>query len=183
VARMQENGDAYTLQQAAANLTAGRAEPISSALHDLSRRTKQQAADEVASIERRRQSLLPLIIGVLVFSGALGLAAAALLARKLAHAAGEVSSAARRLAEGDLDQEITLRRGDELGDTAASMRGMIAYQRKIAGIADALARGDLTQDVKPRSEHDVLGAAFAAMITNVRDLIRSIEKERPTRNH
>jgi methyl-accepting chemotaxis protein len=183
VARVQENGDAYTLQQEAANLTAGRAEPISSALDDLSRRTKQQAADEVASIERRRQSLLPLIIGILVFSWVLGLAAAALLARNLAHAAGEVASAARRLAEGDLDQEITLRRGDELGDTAASMRGMIAYQRKMAGIADALARGDLKQDFKPRSERDVLGAAFATMIANVRDLVMSIEKGQASRKH
>ena len=127
---------------------------------------------------------MPLIVvGVLALSASFGLGATLLLERRRARALRELGNAARGLAQGDLDQEITLLREDELGQIAESFRGIIAYEQQLARILEAVARGDLAQVVEPRSEHDVLGSALARTIANLRDLVRSIEEEQENRRH
>ena len=46
---------------------------------------------------------------------------------------------------------------------AGAFGAMVGSLREKAGIAEAIARGDLTRDVEPRSERDALGHAFRAM--------------------
>jgi methyl-accepting chemotaxis protein len=55
--------------------------------------------------------------------------------------------AAERIAEGDVQQEVTYRSGDEIGRLAEAFRGTIRDIQEVARGADALARGDLS----PRS--------------------------------
>src|SRR5215207_520369 len=52
---------------------------------------------------------------------------------------------------------------------------MVAYQREMATVAGAIAGGDLSQPVQPKSERDVLGSAFAAMSTGLHDLIAQVQ--------
>jgi len=59
------------------------------------------------------------------------------LSRDIARAAGQVATAAKGLAVGDLDQQITVRSGDELGQMADAVRSMIAYQHEMAEVARA----------------------------------------------
>ena len=110
--------------------------------------------------------------------GALGIAAvlvalalAWLLSRSLVGGIRQMLTAAEGIASGDLDQEVRLHSRDELGETAAAFRRMIAYLREMAGAAGRIAEGDLTGDVEPASEHDALGTAFATMTVNLRGLI------------
>jgi methyl-accepting chemotaxis protein len=105
----------------------------------------------------------------------LAVAAVALLfARTLARQLGEITRAARGLAAGDLDQQVTTRSGDEIGQMAAAFRAMIAYQREMAAVAEAVARGDLSASVRPQSDRDVLGQAFARMLADLRHLIGQV---------
>ncbi|MCP4534057.1 MAG: methyl-accepting chemotaxis protein, partial [Delftia sp.] len=48
------------------------------------------------------------------------------------------------------------------------------YMQTMAGAASSLSQGDLTIDVTPQSEQDVLGNAFARMIADLRSLIGQV---------
>jgi methyl-accepting chemotaxis protein len=48
---------------------------------------------------------------------------------------------------------------------------MVDYLRDLAGVADAMARGDLSRRVEPKSEQDVLGHAFDRMSGELRDAL------------
>src|SRR6202022_2200630 len=63
----------------------------------------------------------------------------------------------------------------EVGRMASGFRAMIAYQHEIATAANAMADGDLSCKVEPKSTADVLGTAFAAMIANLRELVGHVQ--------
>lgn len=119
-------------------------------------------------------------IAIAVAAGAVGLAilVGVVLSRCVAGAAAQVATAAEGLARGELNQRIELDSQDELGQMAAAFREMIAYQQGMARVANAIARGDLSQDVMPKSEHDVLGNAFRQMSGNLRVLVGQKEAAR-----
>ena len=106
----------------------------------------------------------------------LGLGIGFFLSRSIARGVGQVAIAARGLAVGDLDQRITLESGDEIGQMAAAAREMIGYQQEMARVAHAIARGDLTQDVKPKARTDQMRTAFQHMIANLRALVGQLEE-------
>jgi methyl-accepting chemotaxis protein len=87
----------------------------------------------------------------------------------------QVTNAARALAEGNIDCTVTHRSQDELGQMADAFRDMIGHQHEMAGIAVAIADGDLTHDVEPASDKDVLGSAFRRMLGGLRDLVGQLQ--------
>ena len=56
-----------------------------------------------------------------------------------------------------MSKDVLVSSRDEIGQMADAFRGMIAYQRAMAAAANAMARGDFSQSVRPKSEWDVLG--------------------------
>ncbi len=133
---------------------------------------------EIQQSTRAMQSQQTLCRALNIGLGALalliGAAIATLLARSIGRRTRQAASAAHGLANGDLNQQVDTRSGDELGRMAVAFEAMIAYQREMAAAAQALARGDLTRTVQPRSNDDVLGTAFATMIAGLRDLIGQV---------
>ncbi len=93
-----------------------------------------------------------------------------------------IAEGARRLAQGDaalegMDRrgiEATKRRGDELGMTGRAFSALIEYLNEMASAAQRIANGDLTAEVSPRGDVDVLGKAFLEMIANLRRLIGQV---------
>ncbi len=113
--------------------------------------------------------------------GALGIAAvlvalvlAYVISRALVSGIRELLTAAGGIAEGDVDQDVHVRSGDELGETASAFRRMIAYLREMAAAAERIAAGDLTVAVTPASERDALGKAFEAMTINLREIVGQV---------
>lgn len=125
-----------------------------------------------ASFERTRN----LAIAVSIAAAGLGLLLGLLLSSRIAGAVRQVAYAAQGLARGDLNQNITVESGDEIGAMAAAFREMVAYQQEMARVANAIAIGDLSQDVEPKSEVDVLGQSFARMTRNLRELVGQLEQ-------
>ncbi len=87
---------------------------------------------------------------------------------------GELTEVASAVADGDVDHLVTHRSGDETGRLADAFRGMIDYLRAAAGAADALAGGDLSVDVQPRSEKDALSRSIAQAGASVRTLVGEV---------
>jgi len=105
----------------------------------------------------------------------LGLGIGFFLSRSIGRGVRQVARAAEGLAQGDLNQRITLESRDEIGAMAQAVREMIGYQQEMARVAGAIAAGHLTQNVVPKAASDQLGTAFQHMIGNLRTLVGQLE--------
>src|SRR5437588_666636 len=74
---------------------------------------------------------------------------------------------------GDLDQNIDIHRIDEIGALATTFNNMVAYLKEMASVSMAVAEGDLTVEVVPRSKRDTLGNAFLRMSHGLQQLVRT----------
>ena len=75
---------------------------------------------------------------------------------------------------GDLDHTIDIERQDEIGELARTFGNMVIYLKEMAAVSEAIAGGDLTVQVQPRSKHDTLGNAFFRMVEGLRSLVRNV---------
>jgi methyl-accepting chemotaxis protein len=77
-----------------------------------------------------------------------------------------------KLAVGDVDQQITVNSGDETGTIAQSLAKVVDYLKDLTHSAGQIAKGDMSVQVKPKSDKDALGIAFGQMAI---DLKKSME--------
>ncbi len=75
---------------------------------------------------------------------------------------------------GDLEHSIDMDREDEIGDLARSFAKMVGYLKEMAAISEAIAGGDLSNEIEPRSKRDILGHAFVRMTEGLQALVRSV---------
>jgi methyl-accepting chemotaxis protein len=125
------------------------------------------AAAQTALIVFASMALLSLVVSIVL---------AVIIVRSILGPVRALTGAAEGLAQGDLDQDLGPARLDELGQLASSFRRLIASQMEVAAMANAMADGDLSRMVVPKSSKDVLGTAFEAMITNLRDLVGQVQR-------
>jgi methyl-accepting chemotaxis protein len=79
------------------------------------------------------------------------------------------------LAKGDVDQEIKVKSNDEIGDMAAAYAKVVEYVKDMSSVTTKIADGDLTVQIEPRSENDVLSNAFSRMIAKQHQLIAGVK--------
>ena len=118
--------------------------------------------------------LLLTLAALMVVGVGLVVAAGYVVARNISKNVKQVAVAAAALAQGDVEQEITVSSKDEVGQMAASFRDTVTYLREMATAAEAVSQGDLTVQVTPRSERDVLGTAVASMVGNLREVVSQV---------
>ena len=123
------------------------------------------AADEVQRRMRRQVTAIALL-SILALVGV-----ATLAVRSLTGPVNRAVKAADRLAKGDMSVAIDVHSTDEIGRLMASMQRMVSYLHDMSGAARAIARGDLSHDVTPRSPDDAFGHAFNEMVTYLRDMV------------
>ena len=75
---------------------------------------------------------------------------------------------------GDLNHSIDIQGKDEIGDLARTFDAMVKYLKEMAAVSEAIAGGDLTVEVQPRSPNDTLGHAFSRMVEGLRGLVRNV---------
>jgi methyl-accepting chemotaxis protein len=127
-------------------------------------------SDETAST----LTILAAIISTLVALG-LGIVVAYRTAMEITQPLTNLMKVSRQIGDtGDLEHTIDVNRQDEIGELARTFAKMVNYLKEMAGVSEALAGGDLTVEVKPRSSHDTLGNAFAKMVEGLGRLVRSV---------
>src|SRR4249920_1543387 len=95
-------------------------------------------------------------------------------ARSITEPLQHLITVAREIGDsGDLDQNIDIHRNDEIGALATTFNNMVAYLKEMASVSMAVAEGDLTVEVVPRSKRDTLGNAFVRMSHGLQDLVRT----------
>ena len=126
-------------------------------------------SDEVAA---KAVTIFLIVAGLaVVISGILVMFLSHLIARPLQ----DIAQVAAKISSGNLAVAVAMEdRADEVGMLGQAFTRMIAYLKETAAMADSLASRDFSVTVKPRSEQDVLGQAFAAMVNNIRELAKEV---------
>jgi methyl-accepting chemotaxis protein len=88
----------------------------------------------------------------------------------------QLATTARALASGVLDDTADIHSRNELGEIADAFDEMIAYQREMAGTAEAIAAGDLGTSIEPHAPGDRLGNALARMNQNLALVVGQIQR-------
>jgi methyl-accepting chemotaxis protein len=110
-------------------------------------------------------TLLALLLGVLV---------AYYTAKSITLPLTHLITVAREIGDsGDLNQNIDIHRNDEIGALATTFNNLVAYLREMAGVSMAVAEGDLSVEVVPRSKRDTLGNAFLRMSHGLQEIVRT----------
>jgi methyl-accepting chemotaxis protein len=136
---------------------------ISKALAD-----SQSTAKQASSI-----SLALIIIGTLAAIG-FGVYSAMRTAKSITEPLQHLITVAQEIGNsGDLDQNIDIHRNDEIGALATTFNNMVAYLKEMAAVSMAVAEGDLTVEVTPRSKRDTLGNAFQRMAHGLQEIVRN----------
>src|SRR5205807_7049774 len=95
-------------------------------------------------------------------------------ARSITEPLTHLITVAREIGDsGDLDQNIDIHRNDEIGALATTFNNMVAYLKEMASASMAVAEGDLTVEVVPRSKRGTLGNAFLRMSHGLQELVRT----------
>jgi methyl-accepting chemotaxis protein len=106
----------------------------------------------------------------------LGLFIAYRTSKSISEPLRELSQVARNITEtGDLKQSIELKPStDEIGQLAQAYRELVEYLNEMATVSEAIAGGDLSVAIQPRSNQDTLALAFAKMTQGLRSLVSSV---------
>jgi methyl-accepting chemotaxis protein len=129
--------------------------------------TRRMAAAEAAS-DRAYAASRNTLIAVIAVSMLLAAGAAVWIARTIAQGFTKIGGLANAVALGDLDQNVTVKTNDEIKDLVETVNRMTANLRATAALADQVAAGDLTVEIKPLSNKDVLGQSLKGMVMNLR---------------
>jgi methyl-accepting chemotaxis protein len=132
---------------------------------------------DTSEMKQRYRSYAGIVVAVMIFSWLTALLVVTRMGRTITDPLNELISVARAISDsGDLEHQIDADRKDELGDLARSFNNMIGYLKEMATVSEGIAGGDLSSDVAPRSERDILGHAFARMKDGLAVLVRSVRQ-------
>ncbi len=128
----------------------------------------------VAVLEQMAGHLSALTLVVLVAA----FVAAVAVARSVSRPIEVVTAHAARIAVGDLSQRdgTDNAASGDIGRLVEAFGGIREYMEELAALADRVAAGDLTREVKPRSDQDGLASTFAYMITRLRKMITELTR-------
>ncbi len=142
--------------------------------------SKTLAADALDEAEATFRSGRTLVIVFLLVAGLMATGLGFLISRLITSGVGQMLRAANGIAEGDVEQDVNISSRDELGETGAAFGRMISYLKETAGVAHRVAAGDLTVEVNPRSERDLLGNAFKKLVADLGDVLGRVSRQAGT---
>jgi len=147
----------------------------SSNVLDQTRKDIKNAAEEAAnSADKTVQWGAGFSVIFTLLAIALGAVVAYLTAKSITQPLTHLITVAREIGDsGDLNQNIDIHRNDEIGALATTFNNLVAYLREMAGVSMAVAEGDLTVEVVPRSKRDTLGNAFLRMSHGLQEIVRT----------
>ena len=130
---------------------------------------------DTAEVKQRYRSYAAIVVVVLIFTWLAVVLVVTRMSRTITDPLNELITVARAISDsGDLEHQVDVDRLDELGDLARSFNNMIGYLKEMATVSEGIAGGNLSCDVAPRSERDVLGHAFARMTDGLGLLVRNV---------
>ncbi|MFZ5775006.1 MAG: methyl-accepting chemotaxis protein, partial [Thermodesulfobacteriota bacterium] len=75
----------------------------------------------------------------------------------------------KKVAAGDLEIEIAVESGDEVGQLLEALRALVSNLRETAGIAEQIAMGNLEVEARVLSDKDLLGKSLQKVVDNLKN--------------
>jgi methyl-accepting chemotaxis protein len=97
-----------------------------------------------------------------------------IISRKVSHPVGQVTAAAEKLADGDVEVSLKSQTKNEIGKLMDAFSKMSESIRQQAYAVERMADGDMTVDVRVRSEKDLLGSKLAELCETNRRIFGEI---------
>lgn len=122
------------------------------------------AGEKLASMEDEERTYLIILLATIIIDTLVACIISFMITQGIRRPLNEMSEVSGKLAEGDLDVDVEYHSRNELGCLAEGFREMIS---NIKGEADALksiAEGNLSIEITPKSEKDVMGNAIASLV-------------------
>ncbi len=136
----------------------------------------EEADAESVRIDSTVKALAFTLIAICVVCIIVMMALCFSITRTITGPVSKLSIAARRLAVGDVDTDCTKMHDDDLGELMEAFGNMAETIKEQAAVADAISKGDLTIDVAPRSEKDLLGKALQRLVENNNKALGSVQE-------
>ena len=169
-------GDAVGAVKAVAVNNANISNQTQADFDKLSAAVTKQAAAINASVSSSVSSAISLLSVIGVVGLIIAILITVWIVRSITRPLAEMTEAAERIAEGDVDVEVGAASGDEIGRLAHAFGDSVDYLRNMVDAAGEIAAGNLAVEIEPRSERDALGHAFIEMRAKVAGMIREISK-------
>lgn len=115
-----------------------------------------------------------LLLGFIAGGILLAMVIALFIASQIATPIKKIDMAAQKIAEGDLNVEISINSTDELGSLAGSFRNLVLANRLIVENAKKIATGDLTVVLTKRSDNDELMIALSLMVNRLNEIVAQV---------
>jgi methyl-accepting chemotaxis protein len=133
------------------------------------------AADLSASMNRKLATETDLLMLFIIFIAVLtSIILGIVISRSISKPVNKIVEAANQLALGDVDVKVENNRKDEIGSLYDAFAKMVDNIRQQAFMVEKIADGDLTIEVKVRSEQDLLGKKLYEMVHNNNQLLSGI---------
>ena len=135
------------------------------------------AAKEKVDENKQVASTASTIMITVIFAGILiAIALGVFISRIISKPIGQMVEAADRLALGDVEVDVKAETRDELGKLAESFRRMIENIREQAYVVEKIAEGDMTVDVRVKSDKDLLGKKLKEMVEINNEVLSNINE-------
>ncbi len=118
------------------------------------------------TVERELTALLIILVVFCVIAIVITLSYAMVLVKSITVPVNKMVVAAQKLAEGDVDVDCKKIHNDDLGMLMDEFELMAQAIKDQAKIADQIAQGDMTVNITPRSDRDLLGKALNKLLAD-----------------
>lgn len=117
-----------------------------------------------------------LVVGILL-SVIVMIISGVVTSRRILRPVEEITAAARSVSEGDLAVKLPeTSKLEEIHALTRSFGGMVTSLRQSASLSERLASGDLTVEITPLSDRDVVGKSQADMVTKLSELMEQVQR-------
>jgi methyl-accepting chemotaxis protein len=130
----------------------------------------KQADEQVATMAKG--AIWIVVLGLIIIMIVFGL----IISRNVEQPLIKMTEVAKKLAQGEVEQNIEFESGDEIGQMADSFRETIVYMKDASNLAESISQGNLHVEVEPKSDLDVLNNSLKIMIDNLRTIIVQIQQ-------
>lgn len=152
------------------------AQQAESGLRDLADMIQAESEKNGEQLERVMVITELALIAVAVVAIIVAIFYAIVLIKNITIPVKKLVVAAGKLAKGDVDVDCQKLNNDDLGELMDEFAEMVADIKVQAQIADTVAKGDLTVQVNPRSDKDILGTALYRLVKDNNEILGNIKE-------
>lgn len=146
----------------------------SNSLLNLVKFNQSNADKESDEADAMYSSTFGVLITILIVMALVAVGLAVMIVLSITRPIGKLSMAAEAMALGDVNVSVDTTSQDEIGKLMQAFSRMIGSIRDQARVVEQVANGDLTVQVKVRSEQDLMGIKLQEMVERNNEILASI---------